>query len=68
MVPPTSHETTLSISGRGSVQEGLPAVTDVEGFVVSDAFHEAMPEDLEPTVGQSAQGRVVVFPAAVLAS
>lgn len=52
----------LSTSGCGAGPEGVVAVVDVTGFVVVDSFGEAMPEDFQLLVRQSAQGTVVAFP------
>jgi len=51
----------LTTSGRRRRLQGLAAVANVNGFVVVDAFGQAVPQGFQPSVGQGAQGRVVAL-------
>src|SRR5947209_3318174 len=44
-----------------SVSEGAVAVGLVGGLVVEDALGQAVPEDFQPAVAESAEGGVVTF-------
>src|SRR6266568_63993 len=54
----------LSTSCSGSWLEGLLPVANVNGLVVGDALHQAVPQDLQPPVRQSPQGGMMAFASA----